>query len=223
MRLNSASGQFVFNLPTDFVPQEISETYQPLLEKNWVQYENVIDYLNSTIKEVSSPGLSIDTAEQMRMRGKKVNYKPSTNVQDIVSSRQLDITFREVDQGLNYWIMYDIFIKHYLDTEYIKFVPPFTITAVDIHRDAIYDLKFREIILVSLSENRFSYNDQAFDEKTFSLTVNFNWYDIEFKMHQKKLLDLKNPGSVIQVLPQNPDDFKPKDNRPHLPNGGSKS
>lgn len=208
MRLNSASGQFVFNLPSDFLPENIAETYIPLLEKNWVQYGNVIDYINSTIKEVSSPGLSIELPSQIRKRGKQINYKPTTNIQDIVTSRQLDITFREVDQGINYWILYDIFQKHYLDTEYVKYVEPFSITAVDIHRDAIYKLSFREIIMVSLSENRFSYNDQAFSEKTFTLTVNFNWYDIEFLLNKKSILEVENNNVSIKFTKQYPDDFK---------------
>ena len=45
MRLSSQSSQFIFNLPGDFLPAEIIETYGPILEKNWIQYENVIDYL----------------------------------------------------------------------------------------------------------------------------------------------------------------------------------
>jgi hypothetical protein len=50
MRLSSQSSQFIFNLPSTFLKPEILLTYTPVLEKNWVQYENVIDYLNSTIK-----------------------------------------------------------------------------------------------------------------------------------------------------------------------------
>ena len=58
MRLSSQSSQFIFNLPANFLPNEVLETYTPILEKNWVQYENVVDYINSTIKSVSFPGLS---------------------------------------------------------------------------------------------------------------------------------------------------------------------
>jgi hypothetical protein len=53
MRLSSQSSQFVFNLPANFVPPEVLNSYTPILDKNWIQYENVIDYLNSTIKAVS--------------------------------------------------------------------------------------------------------------------------------------------------------------------------
>ena len=35
MRLSSQNSQFVFNLPSDFLPQETINTYTPMLEKNW--------------------------------------------------------------------------------------------------------------------------------------------------------------------------------------------
>ena len=84
MRLSSQNSQFVFNLPADFLPTEILETYTPILEKNWIQYENIIDYINSTIKSVNFPGLNFDMPKQIMMRGKERQFKPSKNNQDIV-------------------------------------------------------------------------------------------------------------------------------------------
>ena len=106
MRLSSQASQFIFNLPSDFLPNEIIQTYTPILEKNWIQYENVIDYLNSTIKSVNFPGLSFDMPKQMMVRGKELKYKPSKNVQDIITTRELTVTFRSVDSDLNYWKNY---------------------------------------------------------------------------------------------------------------------
>ncbi len=83
MRLSSQGSQFIFNLPNDFLKSEIISTYTPILEKNWIQYENVIDYLNSTIKAVSFPGISFDTPKQINMRGKIRTFKPAQNIQDM--------------------------------------------------------------------------------------------------------------------------------------------
>ena len=82
-----------------------------------MQYENIIDYLNSTIKSVSFPGISFDLPKQVLMRGKERNFKPAKNVQDIVTTRDITITFRSVDSDLNYWLMFDLVTKHYLDLE----------------------------------------------------------------------------------------------------------
>ena len=199
MRLSSQSSQFIFNLPSTFLPTEVLDTYTPILEKNWVQYENVIDYINSTIKSVNFPGISFDMPMQIRMRGKERNFKPSNNIQDITTTRELEVTFRSVDSDLNYWLLFDIISKHYLDVEN-AFLDPFTITCVDIHRDAIYVIKFYEIILKSLSDNDFNYSQQKVSAKEFTMTFNFNFYDIEFLLNQSKVLELGTLPIVIQKI-----------------------
>jgi uncharacterized protein YajQ (UPF0234 family) len=93
------------------IPSEIIQSYTPILEKNWIQYDNVIDYLNSTIKSVDFPGISFERPKQNLIRGKERYYKPAINIQDIVSSRDLSITFASVDADINYWLAFDIVSK----------------------------------------------------------------------------------------------------------------
>ncbi len=199
MRLSSQGSQFVFNLPSDFLKSETINTYTPILEKNWVQYENVIDYLNSTIKSVNFPGLGFDMPKQVNMRGKERQFKPAKNVQDITTTHELTVTFRSVDSDLNYWLMFDILNKHYLDVDN-SWVNPFTITCVDIHRDAIYVIRFYEIILKSLSENTFNYSQQKVNAKEFNMGFHFNFYDIEFLLNKSKVIELGSLPSIIQRL-----------------------
>jgi len=199
MRLSSQASQFIFNLPSDFLPNETIETYMPVLEKNWIQYENVIDYLNSTIKSVNFPGISFDMPKQMLMRGKERQFKPAKNIQDITTTHDLTVTFRSVDSDLNYWLMFDIISKHYLDVEN-AFVNPFTITCVDIHRDAIYVIRFYEIILKGLSDNTFNYSQQKVTSKDFTLNFHFNFYDIEFLLTKSKVLELGVLPTIFQRI-----------------------
>ena len=199
MRLSSQASQFIFNLPQSFLKPEIIDTYTPILEKNWVQYENVIDYLNSTIKGVNFPGISFELVKRIEVRGKERFLKPAKNIQDIPTTHDLTVTFRSVDSDLNYWLMFDIMSKHYLDTDN-AFLEPFTITCVDIHRDAIYVIRFYEIILKSLSDNTFNYSQQKVNAKEFTITFHFNFYDIEFLLNQSKVLELGNVPQIIQII-----------------------
>lgn len=199
MRLSSQGSQFVFNLPQDFVPQEILNSYTPLLEKNWVQYENVLDYLNSTIKSINLPGISFDTPQQMLVRGKVRKFKPATNVQDILTTHEATINFRSVDSDLNYWILFDIIIKHYLNTD-TNFLNPFSISVVDIHRDAIYTIHLKEIIIKSFSDLQFDYSQQKINSKEFTMTLHFNFYDIEFNLDKSKLLELGDVPTIVQKI-----------------------
>lgn len=196
MRLNSQSSQFIFNLPSDFIPPALSDSYQRILEKNWVQYENVVDYLNSTIKSVNFPGLSFEMPKQILPRGKERQFKPAKNVQDLTTTKDLTVTFRSVDSDLNYWIIFDIMTKHYLDNDN-QFVKPFTITCVDIHRDAIYNIRFFEIIIKNLQEINFNYTQQKVMPKDFTMQFHFNFFDVEFLLDQRKVLE---QGDVPQII-----------------------
>jgi hypothetical protein len=198
MRLSSQSSQFIFNLPSDFLPQEIINRYRPILEKNWIQYENIIDYINSTIKSVSFKGISQSPVSQTLIRGKKRDFKPATNVQDLIT-RDITVTFDSVDADLNYWLLFDIWKKHYMDVENV-FINPFTITALDIHRDAIYIIKLYEIIMKDLKGNTFDYSQQRVNEKTFDISFGFNFYDIEFVLDKSKILELESVPQIIQKL-----------------------
>ena len=199
MRISSQASQFVYNLPSDFLPTETLKEFAPLLEKNWIQYDDVISYCNSTIKGINYPGFSIDTPEQRIKRGKKLHYKPATNINDIVSSNELTVTFRSVDSDLNYICLCDIFSKHYLDTDHI-YVAPFIFTALDIHRDAIYQIKFKDIIFKSISENNFNYSVQRIQAKEFTCTFIYDFFDIEYMLDHKKLLELGVIPTIIQKI-----------------------
>lgn len=199
MRLSSQSSQFIFNLPESFLSPEIINTYIPILEKNWIQYENVIYYLNSTIKSVNFPGISFDLPKQTMMRGKERMYKPAKNIQDIVTTHELTVNFRSVDSDLNYFLALDILSKHYLDVEN-AFLHPFTVTCLDIHRDAIYIIRFYELILKSLSDNTFNYSQMKTNAKEFTMTFNYNFWDIEFLMDRSKVLEIGTLPIIIQKI-----------------------
>lgn len=153
-----------------------------------MQYENIIDYINSTIKSISFPGIGFDLHKQILLRGKERNFKPAKNVQDVVTTRDITITFRSVDSDLNYWLMFDLLTKHYLDLEN-GFNKPLTITCLDIKRDAIYVIKFYEVIFKSLSDNTFNYSQQKVSSKEFTTTFSFNFYDVEFLLTKNKVLE----------------------------------
>ena len=145
------------------------------------------------------PGIGFEMPKQITMRGKERQFKPAKNIQDITTTHDLTVTFRSVDSDLNYWLMFDIISKHYLDVDN-SFVNPFTITCVDIHRDAIYVIRFYEIILKAMSENTFNYSLQKVSSKDFTITFHFNFYDIQFLLNQSKVLELGDLPSIIQRI-----------------------
>ena len=196
MRLTSQSSQFVFNLPADLLPQEIINSYKPLLELMFCQYDNVIDYLNSTIKSVNFPGIAIQTPKQIQQYGKTREYKPATNINDVFSSHELNVTFRSVDGDTNYWLLVDIFFKNYIRNDQL-FSAPFILQCLNIKRDAIYTITFYEITTISQSDNLFDYSQQKVNPKEFTVTFKFNYIDVNFNLNNTKVMEFKGAPKII--------------------------
>lgn len=200
MRLSTLSSSFIFQFPSDFLPPLVLNDYKGFLDKYQMPYDNIIDYLNSTIKSVSFPGLSITPVSQTIIRGKKIFQKPATPVQDVVSSHEITVTFRDVDGHANYMLMYDIFQKHYLDTENL-FIQPLTITTLDMWRNSVYQIRFYQLIALNLSECNFDYSVQKINPAEFTVTFNFNYIELDFLLNKTKIIDLGNPAVLGNSLP----------------------
>jgi len=186
MNLSSLSSQFVFNLPPDFVTQKVKDKYKKMLRKNHIPYDDVLDYLNSTITEVVFPSMSYITPEQTMYHGKQIQWKGAQNVYDTFV-RELDITFDSVNSHLNYFILVDILTEEYLDTDK-NYSPDLSITILDKHGDAIYDILFRSVNIKSLSETRLNFSDQVVDQKTFSMSFIYNYIDIKYNLDGEDII-----------------------------------
>lgn len=186
MNLSSLSSQFIFNLPTDFISQDIKNKYKKMLRKNHIPYDDVLDYINSTITEVAFPSMSYITPEQTMYHGKQIQWKGSQNVYDTFN-RELDVTFDSVNSHLNYFILVDILVSEYLDTSK-TYSPDLSITILDKHGDAIFDVLFRSVNIKSLSETRLNFADQAVDQKTFTMSFIYNYIDIKYNLDDNDII-----------------------------------
>lgn len=202
MRISAQNNQFVFNLPQDFIPQSIEDKYKVLFDKNMIPYESVIDYINSTIKEIVQPSIQFESVEQVVKRGKKIAYKDSSNINDAFT-RELDMTFRAVDSYLNYELLKEVLINFFLDNDK-QYIPYFQVHMIDKDGDIIYTTIYKEILLKSISEIRLSYSTTDFSEKTFSITFTYNFIDTQFVVSDEYPIQ---GNSMFHI------DFKPVDDR----------
>ena len=186
MNISSQSGLFIFNLPTDFVSPEAEEQYMKMIRKNRIPAESVVSYLNSAIKEIAFPSMSFDLPMQNHKYGKEITWKSSKNVYDTFT-KELDITFKSINSHLNYFIMLDMCVNHYLDVQR-TYDSPLHIRILDKHKDAIFEIRFRSVNLKGLSENRLNYADLATEEKTFTMTFAYNYMDIGFLLTDQDII-----------------------------------
>lgn len=209
MRLNSQNNQFIFLLPSDFIDKEMYDRLQKIIDNLHMPYDNILDYINSTIKEITFPSLSFDTKEMTKKYGKKIEYKEAGNVFDKFQN-ELDITFKSVDSHMNYFMMVQILIEYYMNNRE-QYLPYISLQVIDIYGNLIYTILFKDIIFKSLSELRMSYNVQEADEKTFSITFRYNWLDIiwelkdEHKNESISIFDIAYEKGNKDYQPEYPD------------------
>jgi hypothetical protein len=190
MRLSSQNNQFVFLFPSDFIPTETEERMLLFMEKNFIPYDSVLDYINSTIKEITFPSIQFNTVQQRLKRGKEIHFKDATSIFDNFT-RELDMTFRSVDSHINYFMLLEIVTEYILNNDK-EYIPILNLDIIDKYGDVIYTIVFREVLLKSLSENRLSYNVMDISEKPFTITFLYNFIDIYWKVGDQSTKVEKN-------------------------------
>ena len=180
MRINSQSNQFLFKFPKDFIADEVNERLKRYMDKNWIPYEDPMAYINSTIKELVFPSISYEGSEQIHQKGKKIEYKPATNIYDTYVNT-LDITLRSVDSHANYFMLQQIFNEYYNNTRK-HYLPWMNLFILDKDGDFLYSVTFRSSLLKSLSEVRLMYQSFDVSEQTFTITFKYNFMDVYWEL-----------------------------------------
>jgi len=200
MRLSAQNNQFVFNLPKFFIEPWLNEQFEKLMIKNFIPYDDPIDYISSTIKECVIPSMNYENQQQTIKYGKKINWKDSKNVFDTFPG-EIDLTFRAVDSYLNYWMLVQIMTEFYLNN--LKHnIEHFNLNILDKDGDLIYTILFKEIFLKSISEIRLGYQQYDITERTFTMSFKYNWIDIQWCLTEDKAIPTKSIFDIpINVRP----------------------
>ena len=75
MLLNPKGNSFYFVFPRGFFPKSVVDKYLPYIKRQPIPFDNIDDYMNSTIQTIGFPNMTIDSVEQVRNLGKKISYK----------------------------------------------------------------------------------------------------------------------------------------------------
>jgi hypothetical protein len=178
MLLNVRQNGFVFLFPPDFFNQRVQEKYKKYYQSLILPYDNISDFMSSTIQTIDFPGWAMDPAQQIRLLGKKQEFKNATQVPDLFT-REITITFKLTDAYLNYFI----FLENSLD--YLDFsnkqatFPPARLSLLDNQGYLVSSIIFNKPILKSLEGFKLSYSSITPDFKTFSAKFAYFDFDLE--------------------------------------------
>ena len=177
--ITTLSNQFDFALPYDFIPASMEERYMKLLGNQRKLYATVVDYLNSTIQDISFPAINFPVVSNPQILQRKIiKWKTVGNIYDLFEDT-ITVSLLNVDSNINYIIFLDVLMNHYHNVEK-AYDEPLIITVIDQNRNALYHIQFRDVIWTGLSSNKFAFNDQTIQNKTFTMTFEYNFIDFEY-------------------------------------------
>lgn len=177
MILNPKSNSFYFNFPKGFFSERIISKYENYIKKQPIPFDTVQAYVNSTIQSIGFPSLTIDSVEQVRQFGKKVNYKSSTPVQDLFS-QDFQINFKMADGFINYFIMLDTVLDFLNFANPQIFVQSLPLRIMDGEGNVVSSVTFKEVLFTSLNELQLSFTTNNPEISSFALGFKCNYIDI---------------------------------------------
>lgn len=183
MLLNPKSNSFYFVFPKGFFPDIVVEKYTPYLKKQPIPYDNLQTYVNSTIQSVGFPSMSIDTVDQVRPLGKKVNYKSSTPIQNMFST-DFTISFRAVDGFINYFILLDtiLYFLNFINPQ--LFIQDLPMRIMDSEGNIVVSVTYQEVTLTSFSGLELSYPSNSPQPTAFTIGFKYNYLDIKLEANR---------------------------------------
>jgi hypothetical protein len=182
MLLNPKGSSFYFVFPRGFFPEVITEKYLPYIKKQPIPFDNINDYMNSTIQTIGFPSMQIDSVEQVRNLGKKIQYKSATPIQDLFS-QDFNIDFKNTDGFMNYFIMLDTVLWNLNFKNENLWVQDLPLRILDGEGNIVASVTFKQSIFTSFSELSLNYTQNNPQFESFKMGFKCNYIDIrmEFK------------------------------------------
>lgn len=196
MNLTTLNNQFSFSLPLDFIPASREERYMEMLGAKRKLHNSVLDYINSSIQSISFPSINFPVVNNPQiLKRKEIKWKTVGNIYDLFDDT-ITVTFLNVDSNINYVIMLDILMKHYLNVDK-PYDDSLIITVLDENRKALYHIQFRDVIWTGLSDNTFAFNDQTIQTKNFTATFTYNFIDFEYVADKVDIITNNSYGNNL--------------------------
>jgi hypothetical protein len=184
---------FRFELPKTFLPKEVNDKYQKLLNRNAGVLVTPIDYLNESIQGVNIPGISDLTVEQEQHSHNSISgrnkigvdpnrqntYKATGNPLDKIS-KEITVTFRFNQGFYNYFMLYETIFWKYCKPTNLPNEDVLYIDLMDETGRATARVKYIDCVLDGLEGLDFNYSKIERDPGTFTLTFKFNNIDFVF-------------------------------------------
>lgn len=177
MILNARNNSFVLFFPPNFFAEQVQEKYKKYYRSLILPFDNISDFMSSTIQQVDMPGWNMDLAQQTRQFGKRQEYKSAEPIADLFK-REFTITFKMADAFMNYWIFLDNALN-FLDFDNpTQTLEPFRLSFLNNEGYLVSSVLFKNPILKGQSDIKLSYSSITPEFKIFTATFQYFEFDI---------------------------------------------
>jgi hypothetical protein len=178
---NVLSNNFHIFFSNDFLYEETKITFEKYFHSNQNNFENIIDYINSTILEHTIPSFDLEvTDEQIVKGGETRTFSGSLNYLDQID-KTIEMTFGIKNSYFNYLVL----LKQasiYWNRKKLKnisnpFLGDIHLHIKDDYGNLISYFRMEQIQFQSIGPLTFSKTDRSYQKKEFICKFNFNKLD----------------------------------------------
>ena len=189
MLLNNLAQQFVVYFDYNFFYPSVEETWLPIIKRMGLPYLNLEDFLNSQLQTINFAGFNETNPEQQTGLYK---IKKRTGLElDQLMDKTLSLTVKLTESYISYFL-----IRQQME-EFLQMVdvhelywPPITVSLLDDGGFETISYKYYEITPTSLSELNLSYAARVGTYNTFSIGLNYNYFDIWYRDTNGKMIEV---------------------------------
>jgi len=176
MILNAKDNNFRVEFPRGYFYKEVCDKYEPIIKRMPIPYDNLRDYMNSSIQSITFPSIEGPLVDQLILDD-PVTWKGRGNVERWMS-RDFTITFKLYEAYLNYWIMFEQ-LRYFYDyhTKDIA-LPGITLQFLDNDGYEIIAFLFKQTVFYGISSIELSYGSNVPNFKTFTCSFKYNYPEI---------------------------------------------
>jgi hypothetical protein len=199
MILNARQNGFMVQLPADFFSDEVKTKYEKYYRSLLLPYNNLDEFMVSTIQGINFPGFKSTLLTQTTPLGKVVERQSAKPLEDQFD-RSLTLTFKLSDAFLNYFIFLDNAINFLAPittadentrnslgkaSSIVQASPnhpyfkPIRLTLLNNEGYAVASITLNRPMLTSLSEMKLSYSSNTPQFQTFTATFQYYNFDLE--------------------------------------------
>ena len=186
--------QFRFYFNKTFIYQKVKERFRPGFEAlNYGLYNDITDYLNSTVVKVIWPGIADDsTTKQYGVKkGSGINRSRTNKggkAADELVSKELTVVLSVKESYVNWLLLYCNWLEHFKLPESEKKIhlPDCGMHIMDDNGSVLMSIVFTGITFLDMEKMEFNVTDNKFINRDFQLSLTYNDFDMRFYLDNEK-------------------------------------